>query len=194
MKRAAEYLKRNSYIYITAFVLFAIGVCIGALGAAGIEDGEFSPLKEYAESFFGSAQKIAHAEVFKKCAVKNLGLVSACGICAMFVYTMPVCFVTVGFKGFTTGFAAGFILKAFGSKGALFIFSSFIPSLVFLIPVMFLMCGFCVRFAFMCHKNKIRRKKELVPFALSMSAMWAAMSIIDLTDSFVSEFVARGIF
>ena len=182
MKRAAEYLKRNSYIYITAFVLFAIGVCIGALGAAGIEDGEFSPLKEYAESFFGSAQKIAHAEVFKKCAVKNLGLVSVCGICAMFVYTMPVCFVTVGFKGFTTGFAAGFILKAFGSKGALFI------------PVMFLMCGFCVRFAFMCHKNKIRRKKELVPFALSMSAMWAAMSIIDLTDSFVSEFVARGIF
>ena len=132
MKRAAEYLKRNSYIYITAFVLFAIGVCIGALGAAGIEDGEFSPLKEYAESFFGSAQKIAHAEVFKKCAVKNLGLVSVCGI--------------------------------------------------------------CVRFAVMCHKNKIRRKKELVPFALSMSAMWAAMSIIDLTDSFVSEFVARGIF
>ena len=43
-------------------------------------------------------------------------------------------------------------------------------------------------------QNKIRRKKELVPFALSMSAMWAAMSIIDLTDSFVSEFVARGIF
>lgn len=194
MKRAAEYLKRNSYIYITAFVLFVIGVCIGALGAAGIEGGELSSLKEYAESFFGSAQKIAHAEVFRKCAVKNFELVFVCGFCAMFVFTMPVCFAAVGFKGFTTGFAAGFILKAFGSKGALFIFSSFIPSLVFLIPVMFLMCGFCVRFAFMCHKNKIRRKKELVPFALSMSAMWAAMSIIDLTDSFVSEFVVKGIF
>lgn len=142
MKRAAEYLKRNSYIYITAFVLFVIGVCIGALGAAGIEGGELSSLKEYAESFFGSAQKIAHAEVFRKCAVKNFELVFVCGFCAMFVFTMPVCFAAVGFKGFTTGFAAGFILKAFGSKGALFIFSSFIPSLVFLIPVMFLLCFF----------------------------------------------------
>lgn len=194
MKRATEYLRRNSYIYIMAFALFVIGICVGILGAAGIGNEESVGLTEYVGKFFGSTQKVAHFDVFKRCAAQNFKLIFLCGICAMFVYTMPFCFAAVGFKGFTTGFAAGFILKTFNYKGAIFIFSSFIPALVFLMPVMFLMCGVCVRFAFMCHKNKSKRKKEVFSFALSMLALWAAMSLIDLTDSFVSEFVVRGVF
>ena len=194
MRRAAEYLRRNSYIFIIALVLFVIGVCIGALGASGISAEDEIKRAEYANNFFGNTQKVAHYEVFKQCAADNFKLVFMCGLCAMFVYTMPFCFAAIAFKGFTTGFAAGFVLKSFGYKGAIFIFSSFVPSLAFLIPVMFLLCSVCVRFAFMCYKSRSKRKKELASFAASLFALWAAMSLIELTDSFVSEFIVRGIF
>lgn len=82
MKRAAEYLKRNSYIYITAFVLFVIGVVHGALGAAGIEGGELSSLKELAESFFGQcAENRARRRFSRKARLKILNS----SLCADFV-------------------------------------------------------------------------------------------------------------
>lgn len=194
MFKAAEYLKRNSYIYITAFVIFAIGILIGSLASSGVDESQTKELTDYVNAFFLNGGNVSYFNVLKMCVSENFKLVFMCALCSMFIYTMPFCFLTAGFKGFTTGFTAGFILKNFSFKGALFLFSSVLPSTLFMLPLMLVMCAVCLRFAFACYKNKAKRKKELVSFLIIMIAFWIGLNIIDMMQSFISAFAVKGIF
>ncbi|MBE7037765.1 MAG: hypothetical protein E7404_02555 [Ruminococcaceae bacterium] len=192
--KAKEYLKRNSYIYIIAFIIFAVGIFIGSLASAGVDENQKKELTDFVNAFFLSGGDVSHFNIIKKCVCENFKLVFLCALTSMFIYTMPFCFLTLGFKGFTLGFTSGFILKSFSFKGALFLFSSVLPSVLILLPLMILMCAVCLRFAFLSYKNRTKRQKEIVSFLIIMLFFWFGFNIVDVIQSFISSFAVKGIF
>lgn len=189
-----DYLKRNSYIYIIAFVIFVIGIFIGSLLSAGIDENQTKELTDFVNAFFLSGGRISHFNVIKKCVCENFKLVFLCTVCSLYIYTMPFCFLTLGFKGFTLGFTSGFVLKNFSFKGALFLFSSVLPTFMIMLPLMILMCAFCLRFSFSIYKNKSKIKKEIISFLIIMSFFWLGLNLLDMLQSFISAFCVKGIF
>ncbi len=194
MIKAIEYLKRNSYIYISAFAIFVIGILIGSLASCGVDQNQTKELTDYINAFFLNSDNISHFSVFKLCLCENFKLIFMCALCSMLIYTMPFCFLAVGFKGFTLGFTTGFILKNYSLKGALFLFSSVLPISVVLLPLLLIMCAVCLRFSLLCYKNKPKRKKEIFSFIITMTAFWVSLNIVDLLQSFISAFAVKGIF
>lgn len=190
----SDYLKRNSYIYIIAFVIFAIGIFIGSLASAGIDENQTKELADFVNAFFLSGGNISHFNIIKKCVFENFKLVFLCAVCSFFIYTMPFCFLALGFKGFTLGFTSGFILKNFSFKGALFLFSSILPTFMIMLPLMILMCAFCLKFSFSIYKNKAKMKKEIISFLIIMSIFWLGLNLLETLQSFISAFCVKGIF
>jgi len=131
-----QHFINNINRYATLFLVFTIGVGLGAFTVNALSNVQHHELTEYLNGFLQliDNQKVDSYEVFIISVQQNMKLVVLLWILGVSIIGIPFIFLVVGIRGFITGFCSGFVIKTLGSKGILFLISSVLPKEMVMVP------------------------------------------------------------
>ncbi len=127
--------KRFSY-FIGALMVLFIG--IGGVYAGLMGDTESTELQEYVKNFMSvySIEGVDKTGVFLSSFFGNLKIISMIFISGLSIYLLPLGGIFILAKCFRIGFTVGFIFRALGARGVLYLFFSVFPVNVIFLPVL----------------------------------------------------------
>ncbi len=131
-----EHLKNNKFLYLSLFLFYIIGIC---LGAASVNDLDFQQKGEMV-TFFNGFVKLLDSNDFNKLDLLKITLLDNMKLLLLFwvlgftVAGFPVYYAVLGMRGFSTGFGSGIIMGMLGTKGILISTICFVPKEVILVP------------------------------------------------------------
>ncbi|OPX43641.1 stage II sporulation protein M [Ruminiclostridium hungatei] len=131
-----EHIKNNKFLYLSLFLFYIIGIC---LGAASVNDLDFQQKGEMV-TFFNGFVKLLDTNDFDKLDLLKITLLDNTKLILLFwvlgftVVGFPVYYAVLGMRGFSTGFGSGIIMGMLGTKGILISTICFVPKEIILVP------------------------------------------------------------
>jgi stage II sporulation protein M len=139
----------GAYLFVT--VLFTTGVIAGSYGAGALTGSQRAELAGVFETFVGglarTTEHIPPQEVMAgalQTHLKTAGLIWLMGVT---VIGVPVTGLVLAAKGFSVGFAVGFLVRELGLSGAAFSAVAVLPQNLLAIPALMVMAASSVSFS-----------------------------------------------
>lgn len=131
-----QHFKNYANRYFFLLIAFIIGVSAGAFTVNGLSSTQRDQLGSYLTNFLQllDNQPVDNSELFKLSAMLNLKIVAALWILGVTIIGVPLIFVSIGIRGFITGFSSGFIIQALGAKGVAFSIIALLPKEMIIVP------------------------------------------------------------
>jgi len=131
-----DHIKDNKYTYLSLFLFYIIGIWLGAIA---VNDLDFQQKDEMTKYFNGFLKLLNSSEVnsislFKLSILDNLKIIALFWILGITVIGIPVYYIVIGMRGFSTGFSSGIIMGVLGSKGVIISTICFLPKEIIVIP------------------------------------------------------------
>jgi len=131
-----DHIKDNKYTYLSLFLFYIIGISIGAVA---VNDLDFQQKDEMTKYFNGFLKLLNTSEVnkislFKLSLIDNLKIIALFWILGFTVIGVPIYYIVIGMRGFSTGFSSGIIMGVLGSKGIIISTICFLPKEIIVIP------------------------------------------------------------
>ncbi|MBE7030019.1 MAG: hypothetical protein E7409_01165 [Ruminococcaceae bacterium] len=192
-----EHLRKNRLLYIAALTAYLVGLCLGAGMAASVGAEQSQALSGDMERFLSqSAGETEPLDVMKVCVMENLKYTVFSFLVSLSIWTAAANGMFLGFKGFSTGFTAGFAVRCYGWKGTWLSALTLFPSCMVMLPIYLLMCVMCVRFA---ASRRGRREypaagqpnREVLWFGTTMVLLFAVLCVCSLVDALIAPALVR---
>jgi stage II sporulation protein M len=131
-----NHIRDNKYTYLSLFIFYIIGIL---LGAVAVNDLDFQQKDEMTKYFNGFLKLLNSSEVnkislFKISLLDNLKIIALFWVLGFTVIGVPIYYIVIGMRGFTTGFSSGIIMGVLGSKGIVISTICFLPKEIIVIP------------------------------------------------------------
>lgn len=196
-----EHVRDNKYTYISLFIFFVIGVCIGASSVSRMELSLGGELSDYFKGFFkslsgGSASTIKLFELSLK---DNFKLIAVLWLTGLLVISFPLFYLVIPLKGFVTGFSSGLVLSSLGLKGIAISLFCFLPKEIIIVPCLIAIAVNGINFSKSVLKGQLKKgyrrensyQKRLLPFCFvnSFFAIFILLGVV--WDSLVSPAILR---
>ncbi len=132
----SRHFKNNIHKYFLLAVAFATGVAAGAFAVNGLSSLQRYELTSYLNGFMEllDGHAVDSSELLRISVEDNVKIVLLLWVLGVSVIGIPFIFITIGIRGFITGFSSGFIIKALGVKGAVFSVFAFLPKELVAVP------------------------------------------------------------
>ena len=175
-----SFIKR--WIYIS-FVIFIIGITLGAVYCVCLNANEDSSLNDYFIRYFNSIRgENGKIVILKKSLIGYTRIACVIYLCSFVRPGVAGSLATVVLKGFTVGFTNASLIKYFGIKAILIPMASFI-SVVLYLPALLTMCAGAVN----CSLNRYRgEKKQLRAFSVLAICCFTIFCAASVSDAFIS--------
>ncbi len=131
-----DHIKGNRILYISLFLFYIIGICIGA---ASVKDLDYQQKDEIVTFFNGfikllETNNFSQFNLFKLSLIDNIKLIALFWLLGFTVIGFPMYYVIIGMRGFSTGFSSGIIMGVLGTKGIYISAVCFVPKETVLVP------------------------------------------------------------
>lgn len=194
-----RHIKNNLVLYIFALIVICIGIAIGSLYSAGLDETQSSELGLYISDFTQHYRDkdIDFVGIFKSSLQVSFWYVAVCFVASLSIYTVWLVYVALGIRGFSLGFTVGFMVGEIGVKGFFLVLAVVLPSCVITLPVYLLMSVVCVKCAVTRHRvreNYRENKRELKVFIVLMILIFALLILCSLIDTFLSPILVKYLF
>lgn len=177
--------------------MFTFGVALGALSAKGINYTEKQELVMYLNNFFQIVNKenVHSFIIFLKLIKNNFIIVFIVWILSLTYLGIIFSNLVSLFKGFIIGFNVAFILQAFGMKGFLFIFLSFLPQNLFYVPAYLFICSFSFAYSLNLIKryNNFKNQNDIIAYSFNILTLFCIIFIGNILESFVITKVIKAL-
>ena len=163
-KEIGEYLGENTGIYIFIIVLFIASVLAGAFLVRGLEAGQHETLYHYFNLFITDCLESPALEgrVILGQSVKiNLQYLFLIWLSGLFIFGFPLTMILIGWRGFSLGFAVGFLVKRSALRGVLFALGAILPHSLLIVPALIIVTVTGFSFSWLRFKGYL--KKEPYP-------------------------------
>jgi len=131
-----EYIRENSTILFFLFILFVIGIILGAFAANTLNSSQKVELYSYINGFFKAKDvKITNGELFLEILLNNTKFIAIIWFLGAVLFGGILVFGLFGFKGFSMGFTISILYQLFMNvKGLSLVLLLIIPQVVILLP------------------------------------------------------------
>lgn len=182
------HIRNYSKRYFFLLIAFIIGVSAGAFTVNGLSSLQNEELGNYFQGFLKlfDNQQVKSGELLQIAALENLKLVLALWILGVSIIGIPFIFVLISVRGFITGFCTGFIIKAMGINGVLFVLCSILPKEIIIIPCLIALGVNGVNFSLNIIRNRSARQ-------LSKEGLKSTLFSYCFVTLFYSVFIFFGI-
>lgn len=189
-----EYLQENMGIYIFIIILFSAGVLAGAFLVRGLEGSQHEALQQYFNLFINDCleSQAPEGRVILGQSVKiNFQYLFLIWLSGLFVFGFPVAIVLIGWRGFSLGFAVGFLVQRSALRGVLFALGSILPHSLLIIPALIVIAvtGFSfswLRFKGYLEKRPYPASKRLLPYTAVTILLGLFMMAGCLVEAYIS--------
>lgn len=133
----SEHIREQLGIYALVLAVFTVGVAAGALSVHLLEEVQVRELNEY---FFGlvdslvEQQPIDQGLILKRAAWQNSLFLLILYLCGNFFFGFIPALALIFYRGFSIGFAVGFLAQQNSLRGVLFASSAILPQNLVYVP------------------------------------------------------------
>ncbi|MBE3589677.1 MAG: stage II sporulation protein M [Firmicutes bacterium] len=175
-RRTSAAFRRHALEYVAAAACLLAGSAAGALAVGGIGPAARARLVDDLQSLFHASSSAlpAAATVFGRALevhAATAALLWGAAFTALGLVLVPVVLFA---RGFSLGFAAGFLVYEGGWPGFLLVAASLFPSQAVLIPLWIGLAGAAWRLAFRYARQRAGAGRVAWPEALAAQVPWAA--------------------
>ncbi len=189
-----NHINNNSGKYILGAFFFVLGVCVGVAAYLNLSQETRQSLVSYFAGYSNISDDIPFAGVLKSCMQTNLKYIILYFLLSLTLYTSWACVLMPGVRGFSSGFAAAFLMGTEGGRGTAYTFLSIIPSVILSLPVYVFAAVVCINFAAERRKNGEVGARTAVRIIPALAIIYFVMAICGLFDVFITPVVFKLLF
>lgn len=196
-----EHIRDNKYTYLSLFIFYIIGIVAGSLTVNELDYHQ----KTEMTTFFNDFLKLLNNNNVNGISLLKISLLDSIRVIILFwllgvtVIGLPVYYLTIGIRGFSTGFSSGIIMGVLGEKGVLVSIFCFLPKEILTIPFIIALGVNGIRLTKGIVKNWIRKpvKKEdtlkfkFLPYCFVTSFFSLFILVMTILDAFIAPFTLR---
>lgn len=187
------YVKTHIVAYFFLFLVFLIGIVVGALAVKTLPDEQKSELISYLRLFF---QGITNndgthnsMDIVQSALYGNLKAIGLIWLLGFTVIGMPIVFFILFTRGFVIGFTVGFLVNEYLVKGLAFALVSVLPHNFIAVPA--LITGSVAAVTFSMHIIKSsQRKTGFLPQTLQYTLVCIVCSLFMIIASFIESMIS----
>lgn len=184
------YIKEHFFVFCLALGILVSCVLLGMFTAFTANADSLTEVDSYIQSIIGT--KKSYFSVLKNGITNNFRCTLTLCVASAFVLLLPCTFLVIAFKGFSTGFAASFIIRLYALKGVAATITAVVLPLFFSLPVYFVMYISCVDFPLQTFKlrkeiSSSARWKMYVSHLIKMLVLFMALNFITSIEAFFSQ-------
>jgi stage II sporulation protein M len=141
----AGHIREQFSVYMLVTVIFTLGITAGALSVRMLDAVQAQELNEF---FFGFVDYLAEQQpinqglILQRSLLQNGRFVLLLWICGNFFFGAVPALALLFYRGFTIGFAVGFLAEQNSLRGILFAMGAILPQNLIYVPVT-LLSGVC---------------------------------------------------
>ncbi|ACL76103.1 stage II sporulation protein M [Ruminiclostridium cellulolyticum] len=196
-----EHIRDNKYTYLSLFIFYIIGIVAGSLTVNELDYNQ----KTEMTTFFNDFLKLLNNNNVNGISLLKISLLDSIRVIILFwllgvtVIGLPVYYLTIGIRGFSTGFSSGIIMGVLGEKGVLVSIFCFLPKEILTIPFIIALGVNGIRLTKGIVKNWIRKpvKKEdtlkfkFLPYCFVTLFFSLFILVMTILDAFIAPFTLR---
>lgn len=193
-----EHINGNRILYISLFLFYIIGIC---LGAASVKDLDYQQKDEIVTFFNGfvkllDTDNFSQFNLFKISLIDNIKLIVLFWLLGFTVIGFPMYYVIIGMRGFSTGFSSGIIMGVLGTKGIYISAVCFVPKEAVLVPCLIALSINGIKLSGNILRSWLKKsaprdswvKQKFLPY----SFVAAFFSFFILLATFIEGFISSG--
>lgn len=129
-------IKENKYTFFGLFLFYILGIILGSFAVNDLDLQQKDDMTKYLNGFLEllNNNEINRISLFKMSLIDNFKIIVAFWVLGFTVIGIPVYYIIIGMKGFTTGFSSGVIMGVLGVKGIMVSTICFLPKEIIIIP------------------------------------------------------------
>lgn len=190
-----ENIRRNKMAYIITFLIFSLGIVLGAYTIKYMGDFNKSELSNYFTSFSTSLgdKSINYKEILFSSIKNNLTLFIAIILLGFFIFGFPFILLICLWKGYCIAFTFSFLLTTYEYKGIGLALAAIIPQNIFIIPCLLFLSTLCFGMSFDKFKCKFTKNKKISIDKLEFGNILILFSILLGIGIFIETFISPNI-
>ncbi len=196
-----EHLRDNKYTYLSLFVFYIIGIVAGALSVNELDYHQ----KNEMTAFFNGFLKLLNSDNVNGISLLKISILDSMRIIILFwllgvtVIGLPVYYLTMGMRGFSTGFSSGIVMGVLGEKGILVSVFCFLPKEILTVPFIIALGVNGIRLTKGIMKNWIKKpvkkedtlKTKFMPYCFVTIFFSLFILVMTILDAFIAPFTLK---
>ena len=176
-------------MFILSLSVWLSGLMAGMYFALSADKTIACDVDEYIQSIAGTNS--GYFEVLKNGILTNLRYTAFLCLSSSFMVFMPLTAFLIGFKGFSAGYTASFIVRLYAVKGVAATVTGIILPLCLSLPVLFVMYVSCLEFPVKTFKlrssiSSLERWRMYLSYVAKMFVLFFVLSIITAAEAFLT--------
>lgn len=150
-----EHFRKNIGLYMICFICIIIGIAVGIYSVKYMGTFQKTDLKSYINNFRTSilSNKIQYKSVFFETLRNNSIIITAIWFLGLMIIGIPIILLIDFIKGFTFGFAIGFLINDLGAKGGLMCLLGILPQNIIYFPCIIIASVISMEFSLILIKD-----------------------------------------
>lgn len=130
------HIKENKYTFLGLFLFYILGIILGSFAVNDLDFQQKDDMTKYLNGFLKllDSNEVNRMSLFKMSLIDNFKIIVAFWVLGFTVIGIPIYYIIIGMKGFTTGFSSGVIMGVLGVKGIMVSTICFLPKEIIIIP------------------------------------------------------------
>jgi stage II sporulation protein M len=159
-----EHIRNNKYTYLSLFVFYVIGIAAGSVAVNELDYQQKTEMTAFFNGFLKllDGSNVNGISLFKISIIDNLRIIVLFWVLGFTVIGIPIYYLAIGMRGFSTGFSSGIIMGVLEGKGILISIFCFLPKEILTVPFIIAIGVNSIRLSRGILKNWVKKpvKKE----------------------------------
>ncbi len=196
-----EHIRDNKYTYLSLFIFYIIGIVAGALAVNELDYHQKTEMTTFFNDFLKllNSDNVNGVSLLKVSVLDSLRIIILFWLLGITVIGFPVYYLTLGMKGFSTGFSSGIVMGVLGEKGILVSVFCFLPKEILTIPFIIAVGVNGIRLTKGIFKNWIKKpvkkedtlKSKFLPYCFVTVFFSLFILFMTIMDAIVAPFTLR---
>ena len=182
MKHAKRFIAENKAYALICVLIWTLAIVLGTYKAHTLSSADFPEISQYTGNphFTGILGKLTKMH-FK--------YTLAFLVCTSFTIGLPLSVFLIGFKGYSAGFVAAGLAKAYGIKGSAMSFFALVIPYSMTMPVIFMMYMLGLKYQIIQIKTRInhphiQKKNEWLSYVAAVLILFVCLCLISCIEAF----------
>ncbi len=183
-------LRANWLLCLFVLLFFALGGICGVLAVDYLKPDQVKEISNYLNAFIEYAASMElNASNLKSNIVSNLLIILVLYLAGLTVLGIPAVMAVVFARGFTFGFAVGFLLKHQAWQGLVLSLVSIMPQNVLYLPALLIAAVSSLSFSILLVKRYFDSKIAVLPGFIGYNLLFLMMTLITIAGGLVEIYL-----
>lgn len=183
--------KQSWPIFALVIIIFALGITTGTLSINAMDSSKTGDLVGNLDAFWEQANQLSidSARAVRSAIQDNLITIAALYILSLTVIGIPFALGLVFVKGFTLGFAVGFLAKEKALEGLLLALVAILPQNLFYLPALLLGVVASLSFAMLLLRRYFNTEVKVWPGFIGYTSVMVVVLVLTMGSAIVEAYI-----